>query len=76
MEFRHDIAVVFTDIEMPGAMNGIQLAHAVRAGWPPVAIVVTSGRVKPHEGDLPKNVCFLRKPYRPAEVIDALKSAA
>lgn len=73
---RHDIAVVFTDIEMPGTMDGIKLAHAVRKGWPPVTIVVASGRVVPTQGVLPDNVRFLRKPYRPAEVIAAVRKAA
>lgn len=73
---RDDIAIVFTDIEMPGSMDGLKLAHAVRRGWPPVAIVVTSGRVAPGEGHLPANVRYLRKPYRPADVIEAFQTAA
>ncbi len=73
---RQDIAVVFTDIEMPGTMDGIKLAHAVRDGWPPVVIVVASGRVIPRESELPEQACYIRKPYRPAEVISALRQAA
>jgi CheY-like chemotaxis protein len=76
LKARRDIAVVFTDIEMPGSMDGMKLAHAVRLGWPPVLVVVTSGRVQPREGDLPANVRYLRKPYRPAEVIEAFREAA
>ncbi|KRE09700.1 hypothetical protein ASE63_03985 [Bosea sp. Root381] len=70
---RHDIAVVFTDIEMPGSMNGIALAHAVRLGWPPIVIVVASGRVAPRAGELPPNVRYFQKPYGAAELIDALR---
>lgn len=73
---RNDIAVVFTDIEMPGTMDGIKLAHAVRDGWPPVVVVVASGRVTPQEGELPAHVRYIRKPYRPADVIAALRQAA
>ena len=46
LEGRFDIAVVFTDIQMPGTMDGLKLAAAVRDLWPPIMIVVTSGRVK------------------------------
>jgi CheY-like chemotaxis protein len=76
LKARRDIAAVFTDIEMPGSMNGIKLAQAVRSGWPPVTIVVASGRVVPDAGELPERVCYIRKPYQPAEVIAALKRAA
>ena len=76
MKSRHDIAIVFTDIEMPGSIDGMKLAHAVRLGWPPVTIVVASGRVVPGAGELPDNVCYVKKPYRPAEVIAALRRAA
>ncbi|GAU86741.1 response regulator receiver protein [Bosea sp. BIWAKO-01] len=73
---RNDIAVMFTDIEMPGSMDGINLAHAVREGWPPVTIVVASGRLVPAAEDLPDNTRYLKKPYRPAEVIEAFRHAA
>lgn len=56
LKARRDIAVVFTDIEMPGSMDGMKLAHVVRLGWPPILIVVASGRVMPREGELPENV--------------------
>ena len=70
------IAVVFTDIEMPGSMDGMKLAHVVRLGWPPILIVVASGRVMPREGELPENVQYIRKPYRAAEVIAAFRPTA
>lgn len=76
LKSRDDIDVVFTDIEMPGSMDGIMLAHAVRRGWPPVVIVVASGRVVPTVGQLPNDVPYLKKPYRPAEVIAAFRKAA
>jgi CheY-like chemotaxis protein len=63
LERTADIAVVFTDIQMPGSMDGLRLAAAVRDRWPPVAIIVTSGQVRPHEHDLPTKVPFLAKPY-------------
>ena len=72
LESRMDINVVFTDIEMPGSMDGMMLARAVRDRWPPVTIVVASGRVVPGAGDLPDNVPFLSKPYSPASVLKAI----
>ena len=44
LESRSDIRVVFTDVHMPGTMDGLRLAHAVRGRWPPIKIIVTSGR--------------------------------
>ena len=43
LESRNDVRVVFTDVNMPGSMDGIKLAHAVRNRWPPIEIIVTSG---------------------------------
>ena len=45
LEARRDITVVFTDIQMPGSMDGLKLARAVRGRWPPIKIVATSGHV-------------------------------
>ena len=62
LEGRFDITVVFTDIQMPGSMDGLMLAAAVRDRWPPVKIVATSGRVKRGPSDLPQGGRFLQKP--------------
>ena len=50
---RFDIAVVFTDIQMPGSMDGLRLAAAVRDRWPPIKIITASGRVRVENNDLP-----------------------
>jgi two-component system, response regulator PdtaR len=60
---RADIAVVFTDIDMPGSMDGLKLAAAVRDRWPPIAIIATSGHAHVGVADLPRNGRFLPKPY-------------
>ena len=65
LEVRRDIAVVFTDIQMPGSMDGLKLARAVRGRWPPIKIVATSGLVDVGEKDLPEGGRFLPKPYQP-----------
>jgi CheY-like chemotaxis protein len=63
LEGRLDISIIFTDIDMPGSMNGLKLAQAVRGRWPPIKIIVTSGQFKIVEGDLPDGGSFLPKPY-------------
>ena len=68
LEGRLDINVVFTDIQMPGSMDGLKLAAAVRDRWPPIKIVATSGQVKLGPGDLPERGRFLPKPYSFAEI--------
>src|SRR5258708_17708672 len=62
LEARRDISVVFTDIQMPGSMDGLKLARAVRGRWPPIKTVATSRLVDVGEKDLPEGDRFLRKP--------------
>src|SRR3984885_1308208 len=73
LEARRDIAVVFTDIQMPGSMDGLKLARAVRGRWPPIKIIATSGRLHFSETDLPEGGRFLPKPYSPAQVTGVLR---
>ena len=70
---RPDIHVVFTDIQMPGSMDGLKLARAVRGRWPPIKIVATSGHVHVRDTDLPEGGRFLPKPYSPREVTGVLR---
>lgn len=69
LESREDICIVFTDIDMPGSMNGLKLAHAVAQRWPPIRIVATSGQCRVTAGDLPDGGRFIAKPYRPQQVL-------
>ena len=73
LESRRDITVVFTDIQMPGSMDGLKLARAVRGRWPPIKIVATSGRDNVGETDLPAGGRFLPKPYSLMEVTGVLR---
>ena len=73
LEARRDITVVFTDIQMPGSMDGLKLARAVRGRWPPIKIIATSGRSHFSETDLPEGGRFLLKPYSPAQVTGVLR---
>jgi two-component system, response regulator PdtaR len=58
LERRSDIHLIFTDIQMPGSMDGLKLAHFVRNRWPPIKIIATSGYAKITEKDLPDGCRF------------------
>jgi CheY-like chemotaxis protein len=72
LETRRDIALVFTDIDMPGSMDGLRLAACIRDRWPPVRLIVTSGHVAVKEEDLPPGGRFFRKPYSAPEILRAM----
>lgn len=63
LEQHPEITLLFTDVIMPGPINGLELAHEVRRRWPGVKIIVASGRVTPTPTQLPDGVRFLEKPY-------------
>ena len=73
LESRNDIAVIFTDIQMPGSMDGLRLARAVRGRLPPIKIITTSGQRIIEELDLPEGGRFLPKPYNPTQVSGVLR---
>jgi two-component system, response regulator PdtaR len=63
LETNPDIELVFTDVDMPGSMDGVKLAHYVRNRWPPVKIIVTSGYRHVSPEQLPEGSLFFSKPY-------------
>jgi CheY-like chemotaxis protein len=73
LEARSDIQAVFTDVQMPGSMDGLKLANFVRDRWPPIKILATSGFVRVGPDDLPAGSFFLAKPYRGPEVVATLR---
>jgi CheY-like chemotaxis protein len=73
LETRNDIRIVFTDIQMPGSMDGLKLARAVSGRWPPIKIVATSGQVNVSEDDLPEGGRFLPKPYTTSQLANTLQ---
>lgn len=73
---RTDIRIVFTDIDMPGSMDGLKLAAAIRGRWPPVEIVVVCDKRKLLQTDLPERSHFFSKPYDPAKVVETLHMLA
>ncbi len=76
LESRADIRIVFSDIDMPGSMDGLKLAEAVRGRWPPIEIVLTSGHRKVAFRDFPERCLFIPKPYQPHNVVVTLRRLA
>ncbi len=76
LERRKDIRIVFTDIDMPGSMDGLKLAHAVRKRWPPIELIVTSGYFDLCDADMPERVRFFPKPYSDREIVSTLHHLA
>jgi CheY-like chemotaxis protein len=69
-----EIQALFTDVEMPGSMNGLSLAAAVRDRWPPIKIVVTSGRVRKQDTNLPEDALFVPKPYESRQIAATIRN--
>lgn len=73
LEGRSDVRLLFTDVQMPGAMNGLDLARQVHERWPSVLLLVTSGQML----DVPlvlEDGCFMAKPYDEAALLDQVRS--
>jgi two-component system, response regulator PdtaR len=76
LQARKDIRIVFTDINMPGSMDGLKLAQAIRDRWPPIELILTSGHFDVPQRDIPERGLFFPKPYRDEEIIAALHKFA
>lgn len=72
IDARPDIALMFTDVDMPGEINGSGLAHLVAMRAPAVKILVTSGAAALQASDLPAEARFIQKPYMPSELLDLI----
>jgi two-component system, response regulator PdtaR len=68
-----DIHVLFTDIEMPGTMDGLTLAHHTAQSWPWIALLITSGRTHHEHAVRPAKSRFLTKPYSHSHVVDHIR---
>ena len=75
LESRSDIRVIFTDVQMPGTMDGLALVRMARDRWLPIKIVVTSGYPPVTETDLPSGGRFLPKPYTSEQVKGIVRAA-
>ena len=74
LELHEDIRAVFTDINMPGSMDGLKLAHYIRGRWPPIKLIITSGQARPPAEDMPTGSGFVGKPYQLQKVTDDLRA--
>src|ERR1700731_2765143 len=74
LESRSDIALLFTDIQMPGSMDGLKLAHAVHKRLPPIKIILVSGQLRLAALDIPADSRFFGKPLEAREMIVEMQS--
>ena len=73
LQSRSDIALMLTDVQMPGSMNGLELAHAVHERWPPIKIILASGQLKLSGNEIPLDSRFFGKPLQSAELIAEMR---
>jgi CheY-like chemotaxis protein len=73
LEANPDVRVVITDVDMPGGMDGVKLAHFVRDRWPPIQLIVISGKVGVKLSELPPGSRFFTKPAQEAPLISAVR---
>jgi len=73
LQSRSDIALLFTDVQMPGSLNGLQLALAVHDRWPSIRIILASGQLKLTKGEIPENSRFFGKPVDSVEMIAEIR---
>jgi len=76
LQANSEVSVIVTDVDMPGSMNGIRLAHYVKRRWPPIQLLVISGKVGVTSGELPEGVRFMSKPFQEPQLISAIESLA
>ena len=69
LETRDDVRLLFTDIQMPGSCDGMDLARKVHARWPRILLIITSGQIKPAEAEIPDHGHFVGKPYRANDLL-------
>lgn len=72
LESRDDIDLVFTDVQMPGTMDGVRLSHYISGRWPPVKLLLVSGNAILEESSLPVGSRFFQKPYDDHVITNAM----
>ncbi|MEO5611159.1 MAG: HWE histidine kinase domain-containing protein [Sphingomicrobium sp.] len=73
LESRDDISLLFTDVQMPGSMDGLKLAHAVHSRWPHIKIILVSGQVAVTDADKPADSRFFPKPLEIQQMVHELQ---
>ena len=74
LESRSDIALLLTDIQMPGTMDGLGLARSVHERWPPIKIILVSGQLKLANIEIPADSRFFGKPLEAQEMIAEMQN--
>ena len=64
-----DAALIVTDVQMPGSLNGLQLAELLHRLWPGVPVLITSGGPLVDPRRLPACAGFMSKPWRPEDMV-------
>jgi CheY-like chemotaxis protein len=72
LESDADIMAVLTDVDMPGTMDGLALARAVRERWPPCKLIILSGHMRPSPDHVPQGSRYIRKPVDTKELLRTL----
>jgi DNA-binding NtrC family response regulator len=75
LESRSDISLLLTDVQMPGSLDGLKLAHAVHKRWPSIKIILVSGQVNLSNADKPADSLFFGKPLETEQMIAELQDA-
>jgi two-component sensor histidine kinase/DNA-binding response OmpR family regulator len=73
LEARSDISLLFSDIQMPGTMDGLKLAHAVHDRWPAIKIILVSGQIKLTDAERPADSRFFGKPLDVKRMVNELQ---
>ena len=73
LESRSDISLLFSDIQLPGSMDGLKLAYAVHDRWPAIKIILVSGQIKLSDADMPANSVYFGKPLVVKQMIAELR---
>ena len=71
-----EVAMIFADIRLPGAMDGVDLSWEVKLRWPLLPIILTSGHPLEHIRELPPGVAYMPKPWQPLNVLIAAEQAS
>ena len=74
LERYDDVGLILTDVDMPGSMDGIRLAHYVRRRWPPIELVVISGKVGVTPMELPSGARFISKPFQDVALMSVVQT--
>jgi CheY-like chemotaxis protein len=73
LQSRSDIVLLFTDIQMPGSMTGLQLALVVHERWPRIKIILASGQLKLSKSEIPENSRFFGKPLDSGDMVAEIR---